>query len=88
MGKNMALIDENGVVVNFEWVSSETEETETLKDMPDLVLELGDTYLDGQFYRDGIKILTPLEESRKRIAELEAIDADKTEALAILGVTL
>lgn len=78
MGNNMARI-ENGIVVNIEWFSSETVETENLKNMEDRPVGIGDTYQDGKFYRDGIEVLTPLEAA---LAELE----DARVALDILGV--
>lgn len=79
MGNNMARI-EDGIVVNIEWFSSETVETENLKNMEDRQVEIGDTYQDGKFYRDGMEVLTPLEAA---VAELE----DARAALEILGVS-
>ena len=79
MGKNMARIVD-GIVVNVEWFSSETVETENLKNMEDRPVEIGDTYQDGKFYRDGMDVLTPLEAA---VAEL----ADARAALEILGVS-
>ena len=57
MAKSMARI-ENGVVVNVEWCSDRTSETDTLKNIEDRLIELGDTYSEGKFYRDGEEILT------------------------------
>lgn len=79
MGKNMARIVD-GIVVNVEWFSSEAVETENLKNMEDRPVEIGDTYQDGKFYRDGMDVLTPLEAA---VAEL----ADARAALEILGVS-
>lgn len=79
MGKNMARIVD-GIVVNVEWFSSETVETENLKNMEDRPVEIGDTYQDGKFYRDGMEVLTPLEAA---VAEL----TDARAALEILGVS-
>ena len=79
MGKNMARIVD-GIVVNVEWFSSEAVETENLKNMEDRPVEIGDTYQDGKFYRDGMEVLTPLEAA---VAEL----ADARAALEILGVS-
>lgn len=80
MAKNMARI-ENGSVVNVEWCSDRTIETEFLKDPADRSIAIGDTYVDGKFYRDGTEILTPLEEAQKLIAEYKT-------ALNTLGVTV
>ena len=76
---NMARI-EDGIVVNIEWFSSDTAETENLKNMEDRQVEIGDTYRDGKFYRDGMEVLTPLEAA---VAELE----DARAALEMLGVS-
>lgn len=40
---------------------------------------IGDTYTDGKFYRDGVEVLTELEEARAEMAEYKA-------ALNTLGV--
>ena len=80
MAKNMARI-EDGVIVGVEWCSDRTVDTETLVSVYDRPVTVGDTY-DGQdFYRNGEKILTPLEQAEKRNEELES-------ALAIIGLTL
>lgn len=76
-----ALIVE-GVVANLIWVYPGNE-----RDFPnavplgDVPVSIGDTYVDGVFYRDGERVLTALEQ-----AQLEA--ADMREALALLGVTV
>lgn len=79
MAKNMALI-EDGVVVNILWCSGDEPETETLIDMNDYPVGVGDTYENGKFYRDGVEILTPLEEVRKEnavlVADLAALDKE------------
>ena len=33
---------------------------------------IGDTYTDGKFYRDGVEVLTPLEQAQAEIAECKA----------------
>ena len=40
---------------------------------------IGDTYTDGKFYRDGVEVLTPMEQAQAEIAEYKA-------ALNTLGV--
>ena len=72
MAKNMARI-KNGIVTNVEWCSDMTAETDTLKNINDRPVGIGDTYCDGIFYRDGEKIMTHVE----RLADAE-------NALAIL----
>lgn len=46
----------------------------------DKPVAIGDDYTDGKFYRDGVEVLTPLEEAL-------LVQADMQEALEILGVT-
>lgn len=77
MAKSMARIEAR-VVVNMEWCSDDTPETDTLKSPDDHPVGIGDTYTDGKFYRDGVEILTPLEAAlaeaaalRQEIAELD-----------------
>lgn len=85
MAKNMALL-EDGTVVNILWCSDGEPETDTLKNSGDYPVAIGDTYTDGQWLRDGMELLTPLEEAEQKNAALAAELADAKEALAILGV--
>ena len=80
MAKNMARI-ENGIVVNVEWCSDDVPDTDELVSFRDILVEAGDSFKDGSFYRDGKKLMSPTEE-----ALLEA--EDMREALAILEVEL
>lgn len=63
MAKSMARI-ENSVVVDVEWCSDRTEESDTLKNIGDRHVVSGDTYKDGYFWRDGEKVLSETEELR------------------------
>lgn len=78
MAKSMALI-ENGIVVNMLWCSDDTRSTDSLIDIADRPVGIGDTYSGGKFYRDGAEVLTELE-------ALKAELADAREALELLGV--
>jgi len=80
MAKNMARI-KNGIVVNIEWCSDKQTQTETLIDIEGRPVSIGDVFDGFNFYRDGVKVLTPLEEAQLEIADMEA-------ALAELGVTV
>lgn len=82
MAKNMALI-ENGLVTNILWCSDREPETDTMINCGELPAGIGDSYRDGAFYRDGEKILTPLEEALKKNAEYESA---LTEIETALGV--
>lgn len=57
MGKTMARI-QNGVVVNLEFYDDNANETDELKNVGELLIEIDDTYSDGKFYRNGVEVLT------------------------------
>lgn len=82
MAKSMALI-ENGTIVNMLWCSDSQPETESLINPTDRPVAIGDTYSDGKFYRDGVEILTPLEEALKKNAEYEAALSEIETALGV-----
>lgn len=82
MAKNMALL-ENGVVTNILWCSDTEPETDTMINCGELPAGIGDSYRDGAFYRDGEKILTPLEEALKKNAEYEDALAEIEAALGV-----
>lgn len=71
MAKTMAVID-GGTVTNIVWCSDYTPETDTQKDPGDRPVGIGDTYSDGKWYRDGVEILTPLEEAQKELEDLQS----------------
>lgn len=92
MAKNMAVITD-GIVTNVIWCSDSEQETDTLKSPADRPVAIGDTYSDGKFYRDGVEILTQLEQTLKELGELrkenedlKTKSADMKQALDILGV--
>lgn len=70
MAKTMAVID-GGTVTNIIWCSDYTPEIDTLKDPEDRPIGIGDTYSDGKWYRDGVEILTPLEQAQKKLETLQ-----------------
>lgn len=82
MAKSMALI-ENGTIVNMLWCSDSQPETESLINPADRPVAIGDTYSDGKFYRDGVEILTPLEEALKTNAEYESALSEIETALGV-----
>lgn len=81
MAKNMARI-EAGIVVNIEWCSYSQAQTETLIDLADRPVAIGDTYTDGKFYRDGVEVLTPEEAQRELVTELTAENATLIDEMA------
>ena len=70
MAKNMARLEE-GVVTNIEWHSYGTPEAEDLVDCGEYSVKAGDTYWEDGFYRDGVKLLTPMQEMAERMADAE-----------------
>lgn len=78
MAKSMALI-ENGTVINVLWCSDSQPESDTIVNPADRLVGIGDTYSDGKFYRDGVEILTPLEEALKENAEYKNLIASLSE---------
>lgn len=81
MAKNMALI-ENSIVVNILWCSDSEMETEVLINPSDRPIDIGDTFINGKFYRDGEEILTPLEEALKTADEYAIENAELLDAMA------
>lgn len=71
MAKRMVRI-KNGSIVNIQWCSDKAVETDLLKDPADRPIAIGDTYENGKFYRDGVEVLTPLEEAQKMLSEYES----------------
>ena len=80
MAKNMARI-ENGVVVNIEWCANIEEESESLKEVNDLIVEIGDTYDGSAFYHNGERLLTPLEIAQAETAALKKENAALIECI-------
>lgn len=70
MAKSMAIVTD-GIVTNMIWCSDYTPETDTRKDPKDRPVGIGDTYADGHWYRDGVEILTPLEQAQQNAKNLQ-----------------
>lgn len=70
---NYALI-EDGVVTNVIWLhpgnASDFPNAVALNDIP---AEIGDSYVDGAFYRDGEKIVSAMESARMEAREANEI---------------
>lgn len=76
---NYALI-ENGTVVNIIWLNERNEaEWPNAVRLGERMVEVGDTYDGEKFYRDGVEVLTPLEQAQIEIDTYKA-------ALQTLGV--
>ena len=71
MAKSMAQIV-NGRVANMLWYSENTQSNDNLIDVADRPVGIGDTYVDGKFYRNGAEVLTELEALRAELADARA----------------
>lgn len=71
---------ENGIVANIIWLySGNAAEFPNAVPLGDIPAAVGDTYDGEHFYRDGVRVLSPLEKARQEAR-------DMAEALALLGV--
>ena len=79
MNNRYALV-EDGIVTNIISLDSRnaSDFLNAIK-TADRPVAIGDTYTDGKFYRDGVEVLTPMEQAQAEIAEYKA-------ALQELGV--
>lgn len=84
MGKNMARV-KNGVVVNLEWVDDSVKETEDLKDTNSRLIDVGDKYISGKFYRNNTVVLSREERLLKLVSDYE--DA-LSEILAVVSAPI
>lgn len=76
---NYALI-EDGVVTNIIWLYERNEiDFPNAVKLGDRMVEIGDTYEDGVFYRNGEEVLTALEAASYALVQYEA-------AMQVLGV--
>lgn len=82
MAKTMARL-ENGVVVNFEWVADSVAETETLKNVYSLQVDIGDTYANNNFYRNGIEVVTHKQRMCNVLANYEKALSEIEEKLSL-----
>lgn len=82
MAKAMAVM-ENGIVLNVIWCRDSQMETDILKSPGERPVGIGDTYADGKWFREGVEILTPLEEAEKKNREYEAALSEIEAALGV-----
>lgn len=76
---NYALI-ENGTVTNVIWLySGNASDFPDAVPMGDIPAGIGDSYVEGAFYRDGERVLTAAEHAKAEKEDMKA-------ALALLGV--
>ena len=87
MAKSMAVVN-NGVVTNIIWCTDNTPQTATWLNCDDRPVAIGDTYVDGKFYRDGTEVLTPLEDAQAQVESMSAQNAEYEAALAEIEAAL
>lgn len=83
MAKSMAVVDD-GVVSNIIWCADSTPQSDTLVNCDDRPVAIGDTYIDGKFYRGGVEVLTPLEDAQEQLESLSAQNAELLDAMAAM----
>ena len=67
-----ALID-NGIVSNVIALNDRNaSDFPTSVKLGELPVGIGDTYADGKFYRDGVEVLTPMEQAQAEMTEYKA----------------
>ena len=63
----------DGVVTNIIALNDRNaSDFPTAVKLGDRPVGIGDTYADGKFYRDGVEVLTPMEQAQAEIAEYKA----------------
>ena len=82
MAKPMAVVND-GVVSNIIWCADNTPQSDTWVNCDDRPVAIGDTYIDGKFYRGGVEVLTPLEEAQKQNVEYESALSEIEAALGV-----
>lgn len=82
MAKNMARI-ENNIVINIEWCSDRTANTDNLVSVNDLPVAVGDTYDGIDFYHDGEKVLS---ENQMLMVQVDNYEAALNEIEVALGI--
>ena len=64
---------ENGAVTNIIALNDRNaSDFSTAVKLGDRPVGIGDTYADGKFYRDGVEVLTPMEQAQAEITEYKA----------------
>ena len=67
-----AVVD-NGAVTNIIALNDRNaSDFPTAVKLGDRPVGIGDTYIDGKFYRDGVEVLTPMEQAQAEITEYKA----------------
>ena len=63
----------DGVVTNIIALNDRNaSDFPTAVKLGDRPVGIGDTYTDGKFYRDGVEVLTPMEQAQAEMAEYKA----------------
>lgn len=63
----------DGIVTNIIALNDRNaSDFPTAVKLGDRPVGIGDTYTDGKFYRDGVEVLTPMEQAQAEITEYKA----------------
>ena len=85
MGKNIAVIN-NNTISSINYYSDLEVSTPTLIDVSDRPVQIGDSYIDGKFYREEKEILTQVEEIQQILNDSYIELADTKTALRTIGI--
>lgn len=71
--KNYARL-ENDVVINIIWISEEiAHEVPNVVDVSEYPVDIGDNYIDGKFFRNGVEVLT-YDEYKEQSAQAKLLE--------------
>ena len=87
MAKSMAVVDD-GVVSNIIWCADNTPQSDTCVNCDDRPVAIGDTYIDGKFFRSGAEVLTPLEDAQEQLESLSVQNSEYETALSEIEAAL
>ena len=82
-------IIQDGIVVNTIWLShGNAGDFPAAIPIGDVAAGIGDTYADGAYWRNDVRLLTPLETAEATIAALDSavLDLEYTNAMMALGL--
>lgn len=80
---------QGGVVTNIIWLDpNNADDFPAAVPISEVSAGIGDTYADAAFWRDGIRLLTPLEAAEANVAALDAavLELEYQNALLALGL--
>ena len=66
-------LTDNGIVANIISLNARNaSDFPAAVKLGDRPVDIGDTYIDGKFYRDGVEVLTPMEQAQAEMTQYKA----------------